>query len=113
MKKVLFSGIILCLPLKQLTVTSSYGYRLHPVTRQYAFHSGIDLRAMHDTIYAVMGGVVKAVRFQAHIGVFVRLDHGGFESEYGHLSQVFSIPGDTVAAGSPLGISGYAKCIVM
>lgn len=97
---------IFCLPLQHLKLTSGYGYRLHPITRKYTFHSGIDLRARHDTVYAVMHGRLAFVGYDALTGVKLRLASGDFSFLYGHLSQVFVLPGDYVRPGAPLGITG-------
>jgi len=83
----------ICLPLRHLEITSSFGYRIHPITKIYSFHSGVDLRAMETG-------------YDGRLGLFVRLDHSSFQSSYGHLSQVFLGQGDTVLAGQPIGITG-------
>lgn len=94
-----------CLPLRHMQLTSGYGYRIHPITGKYSFHSGIDINARSDTVFAILPG-----RFQASynnlLGIFIRIDHGDFQSIYGHLSQFFVMTGDTVSAGDPLGITG-------
>ncbi len=95
-----------CLPLRHLELISAYGHRIHPVTGKYAFHSGIDLRARHDTLFAVLPGRVAFMGYDAVTGVHLRLSSGDFEFLYGHLSQVFVLAGDSVEAGSPLGVSG-------
>lgn len=97
---------VVCLPLKHIILTSSYGYRIHPVTGKFVFHAGIDLRARSDTVFAVLPGRVVSTGFNNFLGVFVRLNHGDFQSTYGHLSQIFVLPGDSVATASPLGITG-------
>ena len=98
--------ILACLPLKRTAITSPFGYRIHPVTGKYAFHAGIDLRARSDTVYAILPGTVKAAGYNTFLGVFIRLDHGEFQTAYGHLSQVFVLPGDTVSIGMPIAITG-------
>lgn len=94
------------LPLRHLQITSSFGFRTHPVTGKYAFHSGIDLRASHDTVFAIMDGVVKAAGYNQFLGVYISLGHGGVTSAYGHLSQIFVAPGENIKAGDPIGITG-------
>jgi len=112
--KLIFACYLVCLPLKNLHLTSPYGYRVHPVTGKYAFHAGVDLRAKDDTVFAIMDGSVAATGYNDFLGIFIRLDHGGgFQSGYGHLSEVFVAPGDTVRSGEPIAISGYAKCLIM
>jgi murein DD-endopeptidase MepM/ murein hydrolase activator NlpD len=85
---------------------SGFGYRLHPLTGRYAFHSGIDLKAQSDSVFAVLDGIVSDVGYDHLLGIYIRLDHGEFQSSYGHLLQLFVTPGDTVAAGDMIAISG-------
>ncbi len=96
----------ICLPLRHLEITSSFGYRIHPITKIYSFHSGVDLRAQNDTVYAVADGTAMETGYDGRFGQFVRLDHSSFQSSYGHLSRVFLGQGDTVLAGQPIGITG-------
>jgi murein DD-endopeptidase MepM/ murein hydrolase activator NlpD len=95
-----------CLPLRHLELTSGYGDRIHPVTGQFRFHSGIDLRARSDTVYAVMAGRISAVGYDPYLGLFISLNNGDFQITYGHLSQVLVLQADSVEAGCPLGVSG-------
>jgi len=97
---------LFALPLHFLCLTSPYGYRVHPVTGKYAFHSGIDLRAHHDTVFAVLPGRVSGVAYDKCLGLNIHLDHGDFQTTYGHLLQVFVFVGDSLTAGSPMGITG-------
>ena len=97
---------LMALPLRHLHLNSAYGYRMHPVTGKYAFHNGIDLRAGRDTVFAVLDGVVSAASYDRLLGIYIRLDHGDFQSTYGHLSQLLVLPGDTVSAGDPIAITG-------
>jgi len=97
---------LLALPLRHLSLSSPFGYRIHPITGKYAFHAGIDLRARSDTVFAVMDGRVAAVGYDTYLGLFIRLNSGDFQITYGHLSQVFAFSGDTVKACYSLGVSG-------
>lgn len=94
------------LPLHHLSLTSGYGYRIHPLTGQVRFHSGIDLRARQDTVFAVIAGRVDMVSYDLVTGVHIVLASGDFRIMFGHLSQVFVKPGDSVAAGTPIAITG-------
>jgi murein DD-endopeptidase MepM/ murein hydrolase activator NlpD len=98
--------LLWCLPLKNLHLTSGFGYRLHPLTGRYAFHRGVDLRALNDPVYAVLDGIVSGTGYDRSLGIYIRLDHGDFQSLYGHLSQFFVSPGDTVQAGEVIAFSG-------
>ena len=99
-------GIVFCLPLKHISLTSPFGYRLHPVTGIYAFHSGVDLRARHDTVFAILDGVIELERYDHLLGLAITMDHGDLNSIYGHLSQLLVLPGDTVRAGEAIAITG-------
>lgn len=94
------------LPLRNLVLTSTYGNRVHPVTGKYAFHAGVDLRANRDTVYAILDGRVTHTGYHDALGVHIILQHGEVQSVYGHLSGVFVFPGDSILAGSPIGITG-------
>jgi murein DD-endopeptidase MepM/ murein hydrolase activator NlpD len=104
--KLLISFCLVCLPLKHLKINSEYGYRIHPLTGKYAMHAGIDLKARHDTVYAILSGMVRSTGYDNGLGINIRLTHGAVESIYGHLSKVFVIPTDSVTAGEPIGITG-------
>jgi murein DD-endopeptidase MepM/ murein hydrolase activator NlpD len=105
MKQVL-AYCLICLPLTKLYITSSFGYRRHPVTGVYAFHNGTDFRARSDTVYAVMDGNVAAAGYDDLLGISATIDHGAAASVYGHLSQLFVLAGEDVTAGQPIGITG-------
>ena len=104
---------VLCvwLPLKSLQVTSAFGYRIHPLTGKYAFHNGVDLRAKHDTVFAIMSGLVFTAGYDREIGVHIVIRHGEYESIYGHLSSVFVTPRDSVLVGQPIGITGATGAV--
>ncbi|MFA6082806.1 M23 family metallopeptidase [Mucilaginibacter sp.] len=104
--KLLISFCLVCLPLKHLKINSEYGYRIHPLTGKYAMHAGVDLKAQHDTVYAILSGLVRSSGYDNGLGINIRLDHGAVESIYGHLSQIFVTPADSVTAGEPIGITG-------
>lgn len=111
MTKVLLACCLLCLPLRQLHITSGYGYRVHPLTGRSQFHKGIDLRARSDTVFAVLAGRVKTAAYDPLLGFYIRLDHGDFETLYGHLSQAFVLAGDSVNACDALGITGASGAV--
>jgi len=106
MKLLLCSLIVAGFPLRHLSVTSPFGYRIHPVTGKYTLHAGIDLRARSDTVFAVLPGTVEAKGFDPLLGIFVRLKHGDIQTIYGHLSRLFVFKGDTVTSATELGVTG-------
>jgi murein DD-endopeptidase MepM/ murein hydrolase activator NlpD len=104
--KTIIAACIVCLPLKSLTVTSPFGYRIHPITGKMEYHNGVDLRANYDTVYAVLNGVVRSVCADISFGRAITLDHGEVTTIYGHLYKSLVNPRDSVSAGQPIAISG-------
>lgn len=98
--------LLICLPLRFIQVTSPYGFRIHPVTHKYSFHNGVDMKAEHDTVFAIADGRVADCAYNGLPGIYIELDHGYWQSVYGHLAYLLVAKGDSVYAGSPIAISG-------
>lgn len=92
----------------KMTITSSYGARVHPIFGTRKMHNGIDLTAYYENIYAVMDGIVTAVGWDPHGGGnYIKIRHfNRFETAYLHLSQIYYRVGERVKAGFILGRSG-------
>lgn len=87
---------------------------MHPVTGKYAMHAGVDLKARHDTVFAILSGRVSTITYDDRLGISILISHANkLESVYDHLSRVLTGPKDSVTAGDPIAITGYAKCINM
>ncbi|MFZ5470236.1 MAG: M23 family metallopeptidase [Myxococcota bacterium] len=95
-------------PVDPVTITSLFGRRLHPLSRQVRFHSGVDLAAAHGQLVSAAGkGTVIFAGWNGAHGKHVELHHGGgWVSRYSHLSQLLVEPGTVVARGDPLGLAG-------
>ena len=94
-------------PLKSLHITSSAGWRMHPITGKMTLHQGIDLRADFEPVYAVMDGIVEKAGYDQRSGFFIRLIHSPFcTSIYAHLSVIKVKEGAIIKAGEVIGISG-------
>jgi len=104
--KIIIALSIVCLPLKSLTITSPFGYRIHPLTEKLEYHNGVDLRASYDTVYAVLNGVVRSVCCDSALGISINLQHGQITTIYGHLYKSLVAAHDTVNAGQAIAISG-------
>ena len=89
-------------------VTSGFGRRVHPITGDHRFHSGIDLRAAEGApIHAAAGGVVRDAGRRGGYGKTVEIDHGdGTSTLYAHASQLLVEKGQRVEAGQPLALVG-------
>ena len=70
-------------------ITSSYGERIHPITRVRKLHTGIDIGARGGTkIVAAGDGVVIFAGWYGAYGNAVIIDHGnGMSTLYGHMSS--------------------------
>jgi len=101
--KSLTCCLLFCLPLKNLYITSGFGNRIHPITRHFTFHSGIDLRARHDTVFAIIAGRTTT-GFDHRLGVFFKIENENLQIIYGHLSQ--ALIAGSVQAGDAIGVTG-------
>lgn len=99
------------LPLDNIRLTSEYGYRIHPIVKSIKFHNGIDLSARHAMIYSVLHGIVVASNYDHSIGNYVIINHGFYETTYGHLLERLVSVGELVKAGSVIGISGQSGLV--
>jgi murein DD-endopeptidase MepM/ murein hydrolase activator NlpD len=95
-----------CMPLASYRITSGFGRRRHPITGRSDFHSGIDLAAYAQVVRNIMDGTVQATGYDRNLGNYVRIEHGEIQSVYGHLSRISVEPGQAVAAGYPIGVTG-------
>ena len=89
-------------------LTSGFGPRLDPFVKQYAFHSGVDLRGEPgDVVRATAAGRVAVAGYQGGYGLLVEIDHGnGLATRYGHLSAIDVGEGQLVEAGETIGHIG-------
>ena len=92
----------------KLQVSSSFGMRFHPITKQYKMHTGVDLAAAQGTqVYSIADGVVTRASYYYGYGNCVDIRHSnGYSSRYAHLSKFNVRVGDRVSAGQPIGLSG-------
>ena len=88
-------------------ITSPYGLRRHPILGYARMHAGIDFGAAWGSpIFAVAPGIVTYAGRHGGHGNYVRLEHGGFGTGYGHMSRIAVAPGTKVAAGQVIGYVG-------
>lgn len=97
------------MPLKSnLYITSGYGSRIHPIFGSLKMHNGIDLKADHEDVYAVLDGLVTESGWDTKGGGnYIKIKHyDRFETAYLHLSQMYYKVGEKVRAGFIIGKSG-------
>lgn len=85
-------------------LTSSYGYRTHPITGEHQFHGGIDIGCPEgDAIGAFASGTVEYTGEDDSYGKYMQLDHGnGIKSFYAHCSKITVRKGQAVAKGEKI-----------
>lgn len=95
-------------PCKYKRFSSAYGWRVHPVYKDWRFHYGVDLSGSKGTpIKATRSGKVTTAAFGSSAGYHVKIDHGdGFTSIYMHMTHYIVKAGDTVEAGEVIGYMG-------
>ena len=88
--------------------SSGFGYRMHPLANEVKFHYGTDFAAYTGTqIHAFADGTVLACGESDSYGNYIMLDHGnGYQSLYGHCSEVWVSWGETVSCGQVIGAVG-------
>jgi len=94
------------LPLTTIHVTSPYGWRIHPVYKDWRFHHGVDLRAHYVPVYSVAPGKVEKTEWMGAYGNAIKINHGAFMSFYAHLKGFYVKPGQEVKEGTAIALSG-------
>lgn len=90
-------------------IASGFGYRIHPIYKVRKLHAGIDFSApTGSAIYATGDGTVENTNGKGSgYGKFVMIDHGfGYETLYGHMSEIIVRPGQKVKRGDIIGYVG-------
>jgi murein DD-endopeptidase MepM/ murein hydrolase activator NlpD len=95
-------------PLANPVITSTYGYRVHPIFGDRRLHTGIDLRAASGTpIKAAAPGEVVFAGWRGGYGNCTIIDHGGgVATLYAHQSALKVAQGDEVSRGQVIGAAG-------
>lgn len=91
------------------TITSIFGWRIHPITGTPRFHAGTDFGADLGTpVVAAYSGTVAIADVMGGYGLTVVLDRPKFGEQtlYGHLSEIFVKPGEVVEQGTVIGLVG-------
>ncbi|MDQ3956535.1 MAG: peptidoglycan DD-metalloendopeptidase family protein [Actinomycetota bacterium] len=90
------------------SLTSPYGYRVHPIFGDTRLHSGIDIGAAYGSpVWAAEDGRVSYVGAMSGYGNVVILDHGGgIATTYNHLSGFSVSSGSSVSRGQQVGSVG-------
>jgi murein DD-endopeptidase MepM/ murein hydrolase activator NlpD len=93
-------------------LTSSFGYRMHPIFHYVRFHAGIDIGGGYGApVWAAEEGTVISAGYASGYGTLVVIDHGerdgrDIATAYGHMSAVFVSAGEHVSRGQNIGQIG-------
>jgi murein DD-endopeptidase MepM/ murein hydrolase activator NlpD len=90
-------------------ITSSFGYRVHPITGGYLFHEGLDISGIVGTpIKSSADGVVSYAGCKDYYGKVIMIDHpaSGFKTIFAHLSKQAVVSGQAVKRGDIIGYMG-------
>jgi murein DD-endopeptidase MepM/ murein hydrolase activator NlpD len=96
------------LPTHSYRITSSFGYRIHPVKKNRQFHDAVDLAGkIGNDIVATADGVISATKRDRFLGNHIIIQHKyGYKTVYGHLSKFYVKPGQEVKKGDIIGAMG-------
>ena len=89
-------------------IVSGFGYRKDPFLFKPAFHSGVDIKAHYNQpISATADGIVEKAGWYSGYGKAVILKHdNGYQTLYGHLTEVRVKEGQSVKSGEIIGNAG-------
>lgn len=88
-------------------ISSPFGWRRHPVTRQMSFHSGIDIAAPEGTpVFSSAPGTVVFTGERSGYGLLVEVRSSKEIFRYAHLSKITVYVGQKVDRGTLIGRVG-------
>ena len=89
-------------------ITSSFGWRTHPIKKTRLFHNGLDIAVPNGTaVRAAASGEVVHSGWINGFGYTVIIDHGkGIETLYAHNSRTTVAEGSMVNRGERIALSG-------
>jgi murein DD-endopeptidase MepM/ murein hydrolase activator NlpD len=98
-------------PLKNtgVPISSPFGNRVHPVTKEWKFHNGIDMAVPNNTpVYAPEDGFVSGVLTNEAGGLQLLINHPSvnLRSGYAHLNKRFVKDDQKVNKGQLIALTG-------
>ena len=117
-KKIFSAGAVLFLLLlfpgrihaADLPVTSAFGWRVHPISGEWKFHTGVDLGYAEGTpIPALFDGIViQSGDYADGYGNQVLLYHPAYDTytRYAHMSDVYVSVNQYITQGTVIGLVG-------
>lgn len=95
-------------PTEYKRISSSFGFRIHPVSGERKMHNGLDLAAPQMTpIYATASGTVTYSGVNKGYGNFIKINHlNGYKTAYAHMHEIVAQKGQNVKKGDLIGYVG-------
>ncbi|AGY82981.1 lysozyme family protein [Carnobacterium inhibens] len=101
---------VLAFPVEDRTITSTFGFRVHPITGENKLHGGVDFAPVsggNPPVFAALKGKVTQATYSSSWGNYVKLTNGnGIETLYAHLKEVTVLPGQQIETGETIGYMG-------
>lgn len=95
-------------PIENGRYTSYFGFRINPITKEYGFHTGLDIAACEGTIIrAALNGTVDRIGEDSRAGKYICLSHeDGLETFYCHCSEILAEEGANIRQGETIAFVG-------
>lgn len=89
-------------------ISSNYGERIHPITKERKFHNGVDIAVPTGTrIYSAVKGTVILAQYSSSAGNWVKVQtESGWTVIMMHMDSLAVSAGQEVEQGDFLGYSG-------
>jgi len=89
-------------------VTSPFGWRVHPISGEWQFHTGIDIAENYGTGIPVLfdGQVAFAAAYGGYGNTVIIRHEKEMVTLYGHCDQIYVTPGQRVRAGEIIAAVG-------
>ncbi|MCL2299895.1 MAG: M23 family metallopeptidase [Firmicutes bacterium] len=95
-------------PVEEGTLSSPFGYRIHPITGEEGVHTGMDIAAQEGApVAAAFHGTVTETGEGGGYGKYVVMEHaGGLRTLYAHCSEVAAAEGMVLRPGEVIAYVG-------
>ena len=89
-------------------ISSGFGWRNHPITKERDFHTGLDIAVWYETpVKATANGTVTYSDWRSGYGWTVDIKHDfGYSTRYAHLREMKVSEGEQVKQGDIIALSG-------
>lgn len=108
-EKTNIAHIPLASPLEEYEISSSFGYRVHPISgKRRSLHAGVDMPSPKGTpVFATADGIITESNDRGGYGNMVEIHHGNeIVTRYAHLDRYETKIFDLVKKGDLIGYVG-------